>query len=391
MITLDDDPLGRVYLDHNATSPARPQAVEAVRAALAAGHGNPSSVHREGRAAKAIVESSREEVAALLGVPPGAVVFTSGGSEAIEAAIRGVADRAPVHVRRVVMPSVEHSAVLEAVGALEARGFLAERIPCDADGRVDVDRYLAALKRHTALACLQWANPETGVVQPVEEVGRACRRAGIALLVDAVQAAGKVAMDPRTVPADFLAVSSHKLGGPQGVGALTVREGIALAPLIHGGAQERRRRGGTPAVALIAGFGAAAAAARESLRDEAARLLRLRARLEARLRDRFPEVRLHGQAAPRLPNTVNFSIPEVAGDLLVIALDLAGFAVSTGSACASGAVEPSHVLLAMGCDDAEARGAVRVSFGWNTAAADIDRFADALPSIVARLRREVVR
>lgn len=391
MITEDGRSRGRVYLDHNASSPLRPQAVEAIRSALDSRYGNPASVHHEGRAAKAILDAAREEVAALVGVPPGSLVFTSGGSEAIEAAIRGVADRAPAHVRRVVTSTVEHSAVLEALAALEDRGFLIERVPCDGDGRVDVDLYLGALKRHTALACLQWANPETGVVQPVEEVARACRRAGIALLVDAVQAAGKMAIDPRTVPADFLAVASHKLGGPQGVGALTVREGFALAPLIHGGAQERRRRGGTPAVALIAGFGAAAAAARETLREEASRLLRLRARLEARIRDRFPDARLHGQAAPRLPNTVNVSVPGVAGDLLVVALDLEGFAVSTGSACASGAPEPSHVLLAMGRSYEEARGAVRISFGWNTAPEDVDRFAEAFPEVVARVRREVPR
>jgi cysteine desulfurase len=209
----------------------------------------------------------------------------------------------------------------------------------------------------------------------------------VPFLVDAVQAAGRVALDPRRVHADLLARSGHNLGGPQGPGAQIVRSGIVLAPLIGGGAQERRRRGGTEAVAAIAGFGAAAEAASRGLKDEARRLLRLRAKLETRLRERFSALRFHGQAGPRLPNTVNFAIPGVTGETLAIALDLAGIAVSTGSACASGAVEPSHVLRAMGYGEDEARSAVRVSLGWSTTEPDVDRFLAVLPQVVDRARQ----
>jgi cysteine desulfurase len=380
---------GRVYLDHNASSPLRPEAIQAVHAAIEVGTGNPSSLHAEGRRARAAIERAREQVAGLVGADAGRIVFTSGGSEALASAVRGVCDRAPAYVRRIVVSQVEHSAVLHACRAMARQGFTVEEVPCDPDGRVDPDRFRSALKRHTALAALQWANNETGVLQPVDEVGRACRAAQVPFLVDAVQVAGKASIDPRSVPADFFAYSAHKVGGPQGAGALIVRRGIVLAPLIHGGAQEMRRRGGTPGVPAIAGFGAAAEAATRNLKEETARMLRLRARIETRIRDVCPDVMFHGQAAPRLPNTINFAVPGVPGDLLAIALDVAGFAVSTGSACASGAVEPSHVLLAMGLDETRARGAVRVSLGWNTTSDDADRFAAALPDVVSRVRGEL--
>jgi cysteine desulfurase len=376
----------RVYLDHNATSPMRPQAREAVRTAMQDGVGNPASLHTEGRAARAAVERSREQVAALAGVAPSEVCFTSGGSEAIAAAVHGVCERAPEKLRRIVVTAVEHSAVLEAAAQAKRRGFTVVRVPCDREGRVDAGSFVEHLLPGTALACLQWANNETGVIQPVEEVGRACRRAGVPLLVDAVQAAGKVGLDLWEARADLAVLSGHKLGGPPGSGALVVREGIVLAALIPGGAQEKRRRAGTQSVAAIAGFGAAASAAQDSLRRESERLLRLRARLETRLRQAFARIRFHGQGAPRLANTVNFALPDVSGEVLAIALDLAGFAVSTGSACASGAVEPSHVIRAMGFDEHEARGAVRVSLGWSTTGEDVDRFLEALPGVVERVR-----
>ena len=383
----------RVYLDHNATSPLRPEAHRAMVEALDPGVANPSSLHEEGRRARALLEQAREQVAAAAGVPSSSVVFTSGGSEAIEAAVRGVCDRAPPHVRRILVSPVEHSAVLQAVDAMKARRFQVEALPCDRNGRIDPEsvRERIGLARTTALVATQWANNETGVIQPVEAVGTICREARVPFLVDAVQAAGKIVMDDRKLPADFLAVSAHKLGGPQGAGALTVREGLALAPLIHGGAQEMRRRGGTPGVAAIAGFGAAAAAALEQCRSEGPRLLRLRARIETRIQERFPDARFHGQAAPRLSNTVNVSLPGIPGDMLAIALDMAGFAVSTGSACASGAVEPSHVLQAMGCDEDEASGAIRISVGWNTTSQHVERFLEALPEIVERVRQGLRR
>ena len=376
----------RVYLDHNATSPLRPEAREAVRSALEGPIGNPSSLHAEGRAASAVVEHARESVATLVGAASKEIVFTSGGSEAIAAAVRGVCDRAPEPLRAIVVSAVEHSAVLEAARLETRRGFHVVTVPCDGEGRVDEEAIIRRIDAGTALVALQWANNETGVIQPVERVGSACRRAGVPFLVDAVQAVGKVEVDLWQAHADLGALSAHKLGGPQGVGALVVRDGIVLTPLVPGGAQERRRRAGTPSVAAIAGFGAAAAAARERLRPEAERLLRLRGRIETRLRQLFPDVRLHGQGAPRLANTVNFAVSEASGEILAIALDLAGVAVSTGSACASGAVEPSHVIQAMGWDETEARRAVRVSLGWSTSPAEVERFLELLPVIVGRVR-----
>ena len=376
----------RIYLDHNATSPLRREAREEILRVLDSSAANPSSLHAEGRAARAIVDRARDRVAELAGAKPAEVVFTSGGSEAVAAAVRGVCDRAPNELRRIVVSEIEHSAVLESAALAARRGFVVVKVPCNAQGRVKVDRFVMQLGDGVALAALQWANNETGVIQPVEEVGRACRERGVPFLVDAVQAAGKVALEPKKVFADLLALSGHKLGGPQGTGALVVRSGIELAPLIGGGAQETRRRGGTEAVAAIAGFGAAAEAARLGMKEETPRMLHLRAKIETRLREVFPDVRFHGQTASRLPNTVNFALPGVSGETLVIAADLAGIALSTGSACASGAVEPSHVILAMGFGEAEARGAVRLSVGWSTTHRDVDRFLERFPRIVRQVR-----
>lgn len=375
----------RSYLDHNATSPLRPESRDAMLAALDPSYGNPSSLHTEGRSARALTEQAREAIADLVCASASEVVFTSGGSESISAAIRGVCDRAPDSLRNIVVGETEHSAVLEAARIAERRGFRTVRVGCDGEGRVDVDRFLGSLSG-AALAALQWANNETGVVQQVDEIGRACRKAGVPFLVDAVQAAGKVEVSFHRCHADLMAVSGHKIGGPAGTGALLVREGIVLAPLVAGGAQEKRRRGGTQSVPAISGFGAAARTAQARMSKESERLLRMRAKLETRLRRILPEIRFHGQPASRLPNTVNFAIPGVSGETLAIALDLAGVAVSTGSACASGAVEPSHVIRAMGYDEAEARCAVRVSMGWSTTAEDVERLLELLPAVVEQVR-----
>lgn len=376
----------RRYLDHNATSPLRPEARAAVERSLARPAGNPSSLHAEGRAARAALEEARAAVAALVGARPGEVVFTSGGSEAIAAAVRGVCDRAPRDRLRLLVPTTEHSAVLESARLAARRGFVVAEIPCNREGRVDVKRFSTLLGGDVLLATLHAANSETGVLQPVEEIGRLCRERGVPFLVDAVQAAGKQPVDVHAWRADLAAVSAHKIGGPQGAGALIVRDGIRLAPLVAGGAQEMRRRGGTEAVAAIEGFGAAARAAARSLAAEGRALLRLRARIETRLREICPDVRFHGEGVSRLPNTVNFAVPGVAGETLAIGLDLAGVAVSTGSACASGAVEPSHVLTAMGFDEPEAGGAVRVSLGWSTTREDVEAFLDAFPAVLRRAR-----
>ena len=376
----------RVYLDHNATSPLRPEARAAWDETIARGAANASSVHAEGRLARHILEEARARVALLAAVPSGEVVFTSGGSEAIATAVAGVCERAPRGRRRLVVSAVEHSAVLDAARAASRRGFTVHEVPCGPDGRVAAEEFADAMGPDVALAALQWANNETGVLQPVREVGAACAAVGAAFVVDAVQAAGKVPLDPHGAGVHLLALSAHKLGGPQGIGALCVREGLQLVPLIPGGSQERRRRGGTEPVAAAAAFGAAAEVAGARLQPDAVRLTRLRARLESRLRGAVPDLRIHGEGAPRLPNTINLAVPGVPGETLVIALDLAGFAVSSGSACASGAVEPSHVIRAMGMDEPEARSALRISLGWSTTEEEVGRLLSAFPDVVAQVR-----
>ncbi len=382
---MNDSP-ARIYLDHNATSPLRPEARRAMEHVFGLSAANASSMHFEGREARSLLDQARRQVANLVGCRASEVVFTSGGSEAIAAAVRGVCDRAPDERRRIVVSGSEHSAVLESARLAARRGGLVVPVSCGADGRVDIDRFLMHIGPDVALVCLQWANNETGVTQPIEAVGRACRERGVPFLVDAVQAAGKVEINPQRSSADLLVLSGHKIGGPQGTGALIVRSGLVLAPLIGGGAQEKRRRGGTENVAGLVGFGAAADAALAGIREESRRLLRQRARIESRLRESYPTVRFHGQGVSRLPNTVNFAIPGVPGEMLTIALDLAGVAVSTGSACASGAVEPSHVLLDMGYQEDEARDAVRISLGWSTTSGDIDAFFERFPGVVEQVR-----
>ncbi|HEX6851511.1 MAG TPA: cysteine desulfurase family protein [Candidatus Polarisedimenticolaceae bacterium] len=369
----------RVYLDYNAAAPLVPSARRALEDAAASGLGNPSSLHAEGRRARAALEQARASLASFAACSPSEVVFTSGATEAINAALRGAAARATRSPRRVVVGAVEHSAVLETARALAASGFSLVEVPCDRDGTVDAGRFLEALGDGAAVAALQAANPETGTLQPAAEVARGCRARGIPFLCDAAQAAGRVPLDAYR-DAAMLAISSHKLGGPAGVGVLVVRDGTTLVPSITGGPQERRRRAGTEPVALAGAFAAAA------LEPAPAHLAPLRDGFESALRAVVPDVRIHGAGAPRLPNTSNFAIPGADGELLVIALDLEGISVSTGSACASGAVEPSHVIRAMGYDEAEARGAVRVSMGPSTSDADVERLLEVLPRIAARLR-----
>lgn len=350
-----------VYLDYNATAPLRPAARDAITEALAEG-GNPSSIHGPGRAARRRVEEARETVAALAGVPPDAVVFTSGGTEANVLALSGSG-------RRVVASAVEHDSVLAGAGAT---------VPCTAEGTVD----LAALERlltadpAPALVSIMAVNNETGVIQPVAAAADLAHRHGAWLHCDAVQAAGRIPLAPLAAGADLVSLSAHKLGGPAGVGALILGDGVALAPLLRGGGQERRRRAGTENVAGIAGFGAAAAAAGRELAAAAA-LAALRDRLEAELRAACPAVRVFGAAATRVANTSCLSMPGVPAETQVMGFDLAGIAVSAGAACSSGKVGASHVLAAMGVPDAEARTAIRVSLGWDSRSEHVDRFVEA--------------
>ncbi len=360
-----------VYLDYNATVPIRPEAAAAVAGALEL-CGNASSVHGFGRLARRCIETARDQVAALIAARPEQVVFTSGGTEANNLALTGT-DRT-----RLIVSAGEHDSVLKAAPQ-------AERIPLDSGGRVDLDALSALLTADTrpALVSVMLANNETGVIQPLAEVAALTRAHDALLHVDAVQAAGKIPIDRQSAPADLLSLSAHKLGGPQGVGALMVVDRVVLKPLIAGGGQERARRAGTENLPGIAGFGAAAEAACAALAD-AGRLTAMRDRLEQGLCASAPDIRIFGAGAERLANTSCFATPGLPAETQVMSLDLAGIAVSAGSACSSGKVRPSHVLLAMGASAEEAGSAIRVSLGWQSGTNDVERFLKAWKAIRAR-------
>ena len=366
----------RVYLDFNASAPLRSETRSAVAGALEL-CGNPSSVHAEGRAARRIVETAREQVAALVGAEPRNVVFTSGGTEANMLAL-SPASGAGEPRDRLLISAIEHPSVL-AGGRFPAEAV--ERVPATADGRIDLAALQAALAKgdiHRPLVSLMLANNETGVMQPVSEAACRVHDAGGLLHVDAVQAAGRMACDINALGADFLMISAHKIGAPKGVGALIKREdALQLDPLVTGGGQERGARGGTENVAGIGGFGAAAAAAKQELSEASARMAALRDQLESGLRATSPDVLIFGADSPRLPNTTLFSVPGLKAETAVIAFDLEGVAVSSGAACSSGKVQPSHVLAAMGVSPDLARGAVRVSLGPTTTESEINRFLEA--------------
>jgi cysteine desulfurase len=376
----------RTYLDWNATAPLRSQAREAVVAALDV-LGNPSSVHAEGRAARRLIDAARRHVAALVGAQPADVVFTSGGTEANATAL------CPASGTEVLLVSaIEHPSVL-AGGRFPAANVAS--VPAGPDGVVDLgalEQQLAGFTQEgrRAVVSVMHANNETGVVQPIAAAAAFVHAAGGLLHVDAVQTAGRIPCDIKALGADFLTVSAHKLGGPKGVGAV-VRRSAAVdwpAPAIKGGGQERGTRAGTENVAGIVGFGAAAAAAAQDLAAEGRRLAALRDRLEAGLKAAFPQTVVFGDAADRLHNTTLFALPGVKAETAVIGLDLAGVAVSSGAACSSGKVAPSHVLAAMGVPGPLARGAVRVSFGYMTQAADIERFLAAWRKLAETLFKE---
>lgn len=364
----------QVYLDFNATAPARPEAVDVVAAVLAEG-GNASSVHAMGRAARARVEKARRQVAALVGVSADAVVFTGSGTEANNQALRCCGRE------RVIVSAIEHESVLMARPGPVT-------VPVTGDGVVDLDALeeLLAADDTPVVLSLMMANNETGVIQPVADAARLAHRFGALVHCDAVQAGGKIPVDMAALGADFLTLSAHKMAGPQGVGALIVRDRETVARFVHGGGQERGLRAGTENVAGIAGFGVAAALALDGL-DRFAGLARLRDDLERRVKAAAPGVAVFGEAMARLPNTAKFATPGVSSETQVMGLDLAGVAISAGSACSAGKVEPPYVLRAMGVPEALSLCAVRVSLGWSTGPRDIDAFFDAWQALYARAAR----
>jgi cysteine desulfurase len=374
----------RIYLDHNATTPLDPRVLEAMLPVLREGFGNASSLHWFGQQARARVEEARGELARLIGSTPQEIVFTASGTEADNTALRGIAAVSREPRRRIVHAAIEHHAVVNTARALAEEGWPVESVRSGADGVVDLEDLESKVDERTAVVAVMLANNETGVIQPLGEVVRIARRRGALVHCDAVQAAGKIPLDVKALDVDTLALSAHKIYGPKGVGALYVRRGTRMKALVRGGSQERNRRAGTENVAGIVGFGRAAALAREELDTESRRLAALRDLLEQKLLA-VPGARRNGEG-PRVPNTLNVSFDRVEAESLMMALDLMGIAVSTGAACAAGAVEPSHVLRAMGLDVQRVEGSLRVSLGRGTTEAHVLRAAEAVARGVDRQR-----
>jgi cysteine desulfurase len=370
-----------IYLDFNATTPVLPEVAAAMLPYLCEEYGNASSIHRWGQRARAAVEQSRESVALLIGGRPSEVVFTSGGTESDNLAIFGVAG-----ARHVVTTAIEHHAVLNTCEALEREGVAVTFVPVGRSGIVDPAAVVAALRPDTSLISVMLANNETGAIQPVEEIARLGRERGVLVHSDAVQAAGKISIDVRALGVDLLSISGHKIYAPKGVGALWVRKGVRIRPQIYGGRHERERRAGTENVPGIVAMGASAETARRELAAESLRIAGLRDRLERGICERVPDVTVNGDPAHRVPNTTNLTFDGIEGEALVIALDLQGISCSTGAACSSGAIEPSHVLTAMGLSAEQARATLRISLGKQNSQADVDRVLEVLPRVVARLR-----
>jgi cysteine desulfurase len=373
----------RIYLDHNATTPVRPEVVEAMTAALREHWGNPSSTHAEGASARAALEKARAEVAALLGARPREVTFTSGATEANNAVLQGLLGHGSA--RHVVSTNVEHPSVEEPLRALESSGVEVTRVAVDASGRVDPEAVALALRDDTALVSVILANNETGVVQDAAKLAEAAHARGIPLHLDATQAVGKIPLDIVSLGADWLSGTAHKLNGPKGAGFLLDRSADGLPPLLHGGPQERRRRGGTENLAGIVGLGMACALAREEIEARVRHVSALRDALWDGLRAAWPDARRNGSAEHVLPNTLNLELPGVAGDVLLEALDGEGIAVSSGAACHSGSIEPSGVLVAMGRTPEQARGSLRLSVGPSNRPEEIEHVVERLPALARRV------
>jgi cysteine desulfurase len=374
----------RAYFDYNATTPIAPEVRQTVVSCLDETYGNASSIHHFGQAAKQRLELARRQLAALINAGPTEIVFTGGGTEADNMAILGVVRAAAGPRKHVITSAIEHPAVLAPCGQLEREGVSITRLPVGAGGVVDPDDVSRALRPETVLVSIMHANNEIGTIQPVAAIAA---QSDVTLHVDGVQALGKIPVDVAALGVDLYSMSAHKLYAPKGVGALYVRKGTRLAPLSFGGHHERDRRPGTENVPAIAGFGAAAEAASRNLSDEAAKISALRDRLEHAILERISETGVNGARASRTPNTTNIYFDGIDGEALVIALDLRGFAVSTGSACSSGAVTPSHVLTAIGLSAERARASIRFSLGRFTTAAEVDALIEALEASVAHLRR----
>lgn len=377
----------RIYLDYNATTPLAPAVIDRMTAILRDEFGNPSSVHHFGQRAKAVIDEARSSVAALIGADPAEVVFTGGGTEGDNVAIRGAAEAfEPTGRRHLIVSSIEHEAVLNTAKALARRGWAVTFLPVDETGIVSPEALRSALTDQTAIVSVMHANNEIGTIQPVAELARLAHERKAIFHTDAVQSAGKIPIDVKALGVDLLTISAHKFYGPKGVGALWIRRGLRLQSPITGGKQERGRRAGTENVAGIVGMGVAAGLARTKMAEEGARLSVLRDRLEEGVLAHVSGTAINGARTPRVPNTTNISFDRTEAESLLIALDLEGIAVSTGSACSSGTLEPSHVLKAMGYPVHRTQNSIRFSLGAANTDADIDRVVAVLPGIVEKLR-----
>jgi len=378
--------MGRIYLDYAATTPTHPEVVKVMLPHFADTFGNPSSIYSYGQEAKGAIEEARTKVAELIGARDEEIIFTSGGTEADNFALKGVAFANESRGNHIVTSSIEHHAVIETCKFLERRGFSVTCVPVDEYGLVDPDDVRRAITDRTVLISVMHANNEVGTIEPIDEIGKIAKETGIYFHTDAVQTAGHIPVDANAIEVDLLSISAHKLYGPKGVGALYIRKGTKLLPFMHGGEQERRRRASTENVPGIVGFGKAAEIAQREMSGEAERLTCLRDRLTNGLLERIDHSRLNGHPVTRLPNNVNISVEFVEGESMLLNLDLEGICASTGSACSSSSLEPSHVLLAIGLPHELAHGSLRFSLGKWTTEEEIERVLDVLPRIVTKLR-----
>ncbi|MFC2005020.1 cysteine desulfurase NifS [Chloroflexota bacterium] len=376
----------RIYLDYSATTPTHPEVVQVMLPYFTDAYGNPSSIYSYGQEAKGAVEEARTKVASLIGARDEEIIFTSGGTEADNSALQGVAFANESRGNHIITSSIEHHAVIETCQFLEKRGFTITYLMVDEHGLVDPDDVRRAITDKTILISVMHANNEVGTIEPIAEIAKIAREAGIYFHTDAVQAAGHIPVDVNELGVDLLSMSAHKLYGPKGVGALYVRKGTRLTPFIHGGGQERGRRASTENVPGIVGFSHAVELAQQEINEEMERLTNLRDQLIRGLLGRIDHVRLNGHPLKRLPNNVNISVDYVEGESMLLNLDLEGICASTGSACTSGSLESSHVLLAMGLPHEQAHGSLRLSLGKWTEEEDINRVLEVLPGIIARLR-----
>ncbi len=379
-----------VYLDYAATTPVRPEVLEAMLPFLTEqGFGNPSSAHRFGRAARAGIEQARREIAHAVGAEPNQVIFTSGGTEADNLGIVGASLAARAHGAAMcaVVSAIEHKAILAAAHAVCALGGREVVLPVDSTGRVDLGALDSALADRPAVVSIMWVNNEVGVIQPVREIAERCRAAGVPFHTDAVQAFGKLPVCMSDLPCTLLTLSGHKIGAPKGIGALIVRDRKAVEAIIHGGGQQYGIRPGTENVAGAVALGRAAALAASEQQEEADRLRRLRDALAERLKATINDLTVNGERGERAPHVLNVSIASADSEALLMHLDLAGVAASSGSACSTGSVEPSHVLVAMGVPRELALGAIRFSFGRESTTADVDHVAQVMPDVVAKVRK----